>query len=105
VSFHPRPPKKSEGTATFPKDFELEEVAAVTDLYLCAYPLNNRNEFDSNYVSLPTNSPCARDFMERTITQVKPAATITRGCSPRKFLECAIFASGGCNTERPAPCG
>jgi len=58
----------------------------VTDLYVCAYPLNNRNEFDSNYVSLPTNSPCARDFMERTITQVKPAATITRGCSPKEVF-------------------
>jgi|ERR1017187_701447 hypothetical protein len=64
----------------------FEEVAAVTDLYLCAYPPNNRNEFDRDYVSLPVNSPCARDFMQRTIDQVKPVAIITRGCSPKEYF-------------------
>ena len=64
----------------------FEEVAAVTDLYLCAYPPNNRNEFDPDFVSLPINSPCARDFMQRTIDQVKPVAIITRGCSPKEYF-------------------
>jgi hypothetical protein len=62
VSFHPRPPKKSEGTATFPKDFELEEVAAVTDRYLRAYPLNNRNEFDKQLRLASDEQPLCKGF-------------------------------------------
>jgi len=71
--------------AVYPAN-SFKDVAAVTDLYLCAYPPNNRNEHDPDYVSLPINSPCARDFMGRTVAQVKPAAIITRGCVPKEYF-------------------
>ena len=71
--------------AVYPEN-SFEEVAAVTDLHLCAYPPNNRNEFDRDFVSLPVTLSCARDFMQRTIHQVKPVAIITRGCSPKEYF-------------------
>jgi hypothetical protein len=57
---------------------QIEEVAAFTDLYHCAYPAKPPY-YDADYQPLPADSPCATKFFEKTIEKVKPLAVITRG--------------------------
>lgn len=67
----------------------FEQVAAISDLYFCATPPNDRNDSTKRLAFTP-NSPCADLYFRRVIAQVRPIAIITKGNLPmhyfRKFV-------------------
>jgi hypothetical protein len=63
----------------------FSDVAAVTDLYYCAYPANDRNTHVLGYIPLRWNSLCSDTFFKRVLVRVQPKVIITRGGPPKKI--------------------
>lgn len=70
----------------YPTGTAFSRVAAVTDLYHCAYPAKDRNSHEPNHVALRWNSPCADSFFKRVFAQVQPKVIITRGAPPMDYF-------------------
>jgi hypothetical protein len=71
-------------TSAYPSK-SFDQVAAISDLYLCATPPNDRNDSTKRLAFTP-NSPCADLYFKRVIAQVRPIAIITKGNLPMHYF-------------------